>query len=51
MKKSKSIGVRQIARELKLSPSHVSRVIRGERASARLATELKRRGIKCKGAK
>lgn len=51
MKKSKSIGVRQIARELKLSPSHVSRVINGERQSRRLAAELKKRGIKVKGAK
>ncbi|MBO5643061.1 MAG: helix-turn-helix domain-containing protein [Kiritimatiellae bacterium] len=48
--KIKSISIRQLAQELKLSPSHISRVIRGVRVSARLATELKKRGIKCRKA-
>lgn len=51
MKKKSTPGVRALARELHRSPSHICRVINGERQSRRLTAELKKRGIKCKGAK
>ena len=43
----KAIGVRALARELGRSPSHVCRVMRGERQSKRLMLLLKKRGVKC----
>ena len=39
---------RALARELHRSPSHICRVLRGERQSMRLAKLLKKRGIKVK---
>lgn len=44
-------SLRALALKLNRSPSHICRVINGERQSRRLAAELKKRGIKCKGAK
>ena len=49
-KKSKT-GVRALARELHRSPSHICRVLRGERQSMRLTKLLKKRGIKVKEGK
>ena len=46
MKKKSKPGVRALARELHRSPSHICRVMSGERSSRRLAIELKRRGYK-----
>ena len=48
---NKKVNLRALAQELKLSPSHICRVIKGERESKRLSKELKKLGIKCKGAK
>ena len=48
MKKKSTPGVRALARELHRSPSHICRVLRGERQSMRLAKLLKKRGIKFK---
>jgi len=42
----KKKSLRALARELHRSPSHICRVISGERSSRRLAIELKRRGYK-----
>lgn len=42
---------RALARELHRSPSHICRVMRGERQSMRLAKLLKKRGIKVKEGK
>lgn len=42
---------RALARELHRSPSHICRVLRGERQSMRLAKLLKKRGIKVKEGK
>ena len=42
---------RALARELGRSPSHICRVMRGERQSMRLAKLLKKRGIKVKEGK
>ena len=39
-------SIRALARELGRSPSHVCRVMRGERQSARLVAQLKRRGVR-----
>ena len=39
-------GIRALARALGRSPSHVSRVMKGERVSRRLTAELKRLGVK-----
>ena len=46
MTKKSTPGVRALARELHRSPSHICRVLRGERQSMRLAKLLKKRGIK-----
>ena len=46
MKKKSKPGVRALARELHRSPSHICRVLNGERQSMRLAKLLKKRGIK-----
>lgn len=46
MKKKSTPGVRALARELHRSPSHICRVLRGERQSLRLTKLLKKRGIK-----
>lgn len=45
MKKKSKPGVRALARELHRSPSHICRVLRGERQSKRLAAKLRERGI------
>lgn len=48
MKKSKQskMSYRALAKVLGRSPSHICRVLRGERQSMRLAKLLKKRGIK-----
>ena len=54
MKKSKQskMSYRALAKVLGRSPSHICRVMRGERASRRLAAQLRQRGIKvAKGGK
>jgi len=38
-------SMRSLAQKLHRSPSHICRVMRGKRVSARLTAELKRRGI------
>lgn len=45
-----TMSYRKLAGELNLSPSHICRVINGERQSRRLIAELKKRGIKCRKA-
>lgn len=40
------MSYRALARELHRSPSHICRVLRGERVSARLSRLLAKRGIK-----
>ena len=45
------IGVVALAKELGVTREHLYRVVKGERESRRLTSELKKRGIKCKGAK
>ena len=40
-------SMRELARELGRSPSHICRVMRGERQSRRLSALLAKRGIKC----
>jgi len=42
---------RALARALGRSPSHICRVMRGERVSHRLAAELAKRGVKVRRAK
>ena len=44
----KKKSLRALARELHRSPSHICRVMSGERQSMRLAKLLKKRGIKVK---
>jgi hypothetical protein len=44
-------SLRKLAAKLNRSPSHICRVINGERESKRLSKELKKLGIKVKGAK
>lgn len=50
MKKAEQnkMSYRALARELHRSPSHICRVLRGERQSLRLTKLLKKRGIKVK---
>ena len=43
-------SLRALALKLKRSPSHICRVINGERQSRRLVAELKKCGIKCRKA-
>ena len=45
------IGAVALAKELGVTREHLHKVVTGRRQSRRLAAELKRRGIKCKGAK
>ncbi len=40
-------GVGALARRLGVTPSHLSRVIKGERRSPRLEKALRRSGVKC----
>ena len=43
--------MRALARELGRSPSHICRVLRGERVSSRLAAELRSRGLRIRSPK
>ena len=45
-KSKEKVNYRALARELERSASHIWRVMHGERASRRLAAELKARGIR-----
>lgn len=45
------IGAVALAKELGVTREHLHKVVTGRRQSRRLAAELKKRGIKCKGAK
>ena len=45
------IGAVALAKELGVTRAHLYKVVTGERQSRRLAAELKKRGIKRKGAK
>jgi len=42
---------RALGRAIGVSPSHICRVMRGERVSHRLAAELAKRGVKVRRAK
>jgi hypothetical protein len=44
--KAKAQSLRELARALHRSPSHICRVMRGKRVSARLSLLLAKRGIK-----
>jgi DNA-binding phage protein len=44
------IGVVALAKELGVTREHLYRVVKGERESRRLTSELKKRGIKCRKA-
>ena len=49
--KKAGAGVRELARSLDRSPSHICRVLRGERkASAELMRKLRARGVKVRRA-
>ena len=43
---TKSMSCRALAKALGRSPSHICRVMRGERVSRRLAAQLRQRGVK-----
>jgi hypothetical protein len=45
------IGAVALAKELGVTREHLHKVVTGRRQSRRLAVELKKRGIKCKGVK